>query len=225
MLLQSYGIDMDRAGRILEYFIKHSADNQDLRNLTEIHIELLLKWQNIANLIGLSNEREIAEFLYLDSFLALKRTNEYLLSEKIRISNIADIGSGAGFPSLFWSFFLPGANVTLFEPKRKKANFLREFIRIAGLKNYKVEEKMVQRESLSAQLIISKAAININDWPYFSISNLAGGGVAVSLLTEESEKIYTRAIKKTGKIAKSVLIEYELPYSLKRRLVGVAVKK
>lgn len=225
MFLLYSGMNSNKADKVVEYFSKYSPISDELNAFVRRHFELLLKWQNISNLIGITDEKEIAELLYLDSFIVLKCVSEFLKSENICISNIADIGSGAGFPSIFWFYFLPEAIVTFYEPKRKKANFLREFIRISGLKNYKVEEKMVQRKSLLTQLIISKAAININDWPRFAISNLLRGGVAVSLLSPNSEKIYSNALAKVGKIAKSVVIGYNLPYSQKNRFVGIIVKR
>jgi len=44
--------------------------------------------------------------------------------------DIADIGSGAGFPGLIWKLMVPGLRVTLIERKERRASFLE---RVAGL--------------------------------------------------------------------------------------------
>ncbi|MGB9599787.1 MAG: RsmG family class I SAM-dependent methyltransferase [Myxococcota bacterium] len=212
-------------GKIIEYFSRHSDNIEEINRVVKLHSNMLLRWQRIANLIGLSDARDIAEFLYLDSFKAIKLVSEYLKMEGVKIEEISDIGSGAGFPSIFWFYFIPDARVILYEPKRKKANFLKDFIRIADLKNYSVIEEMVDKESLQTELIVSKAAININDWVRFGISNVRRGGVVVSLLTEESMRIYDRSVEKVGRVLKRDYVEYLLPYSQKRRIVGIIFKK
>ncbi len=212
-------------GKIIEYFSRHSDNIEKINRVVKLHSNMLLRWQRIANLIGLSDARDIAEFLYLDSFKAIKLVSEYLKMEGVKIEEISDIGSGAGFPSIFWFYFIPDARVILYEPKRKKANFLKDFIRIADLKNYSVIEEMVDKESLQTELIVSKAAININDWVRFGISNVRRGGVVVSLLTEESMRIYDRSVEKVGRVLKRDYVEYLLPYSQKRRIVGIIFKK
>jgi len=210
---------------ILKCFGDYASDSKALGELIRIHFGLLVKWQRIANLIGLTREEEIAEFLYIDSFLALESVSEFLQKKNLSVSEISDIGSGAGFPSIFWSFFLPDVRVILYEPKRKKANFLKDFIRISNLKNYEIRELMVGKESILTDLIISKAAININDWSRFGISNVRHQGVVVSLLTDETMKIYSKTIEKTPRVSESVILKYTLPLSKKERFIGVLIKK
>jgi len=210
---------------ILKCFGDYASDSKALGELIRIHFGLLIKWQRIANLIGLTREEEIAEFLYIDSFLALESVSKFLQRKNLSVYEISDIGSGAGFPSIFWFFFLPDVRVILYEPKRKKANFLKDFIRISNLKNYQVRELMVGRESILTDLIISKAAININDWSRFGISNVRHQGVVVSLLTDETMKIYSQAIEKTPRVSESVILKYTLPLSKKERFIGVLIKK
>ncbi len=211
--------------KLVNLFSAHTNNSEVLNNIVRVHSGLLLKWQKIVNLIGLSDERDIADFLYLDSFFALKTVTDFLKSEGIVIKEISDIGSGAGFPSLFWTYFISDAEVVFYEPKRKKANFLRDFIRLSAFGNYSVKEEMVGKDTLRTQLIVSKAAINIHDWPGFGISNLGKGGILLSLLTQDSLGIYKESLKRTGKVGRSFLFDYILPYSDRKRFVGVVVRK
>lgn len=73
-----------------------------------------------------------------------RRNGEYSFSQAIRLRFAAcDIGSGAGFPGLALKIVLPETDITLVEPARKKAAFLRHVIRTLGLSGAKVLEAAV----------------------------------------------------------------------------------
>jgi 16S rRNA (guanine527-N7)-methyltransferase len=56
-----------------------------------------------------------------------------------------DIGSGAGFPGLPLAILYPRADVTLIEPRRKRANFLRAAARAIQASQFAVIEDRVER--------------------------------------------------------------------------------
>lgn len=210
---------------IINDFKTYIGGDGNIERVMRVHLSLLLKWQKIVNLIGVTSEREIAEFLYLDSFIALKNVAEFLLTRRIDIEEVSDIGSGAGFPSLFWFYFLPDVRVVLFESKRKKANFLREFIREAELKNYEIREEMVMPKRLQTDMIISKAAMPISNWTRFGISNVKKRGIVVSLLSAGSLSVYNKSLEKTPQVFESYVKEYRLPYSNTKREIAIIIKK
>ena len=55
-----------------------------------------------------------------------------------------DVGSGAGFPGIPIKLALPGKPVHLVEPRRKRANFLRQVARELQLADVHVIEKRVE---------------------------------------------------------------------------------
>jgi 16S rRNA (guanine527-N7)-methyltransferase len=57
---------------------------------------------------------------------------------------IADIGSGAGFPGLALAVALPGAEVNLVESQRRKCEFLERVRRAAGIENARVVPARVE---------------------------------------------------------------------------------
>jgi 16S rRNA (guanine527-N7)-methyltransferase len=91
-------------------------------------VALLLHWQRTTNLIAASNiprlyTRHVADSLQLAT--AIPRAIHYM-----------DLGSGGGFPGLVLACALadtPGAAVHLVESNGKKAAFLREAARAAGV--------------------------------------------------------------------------------------------
>uniref|UniRef100_UPI001969830A RsmG family class I SAM-dependent methyltransferase n=1 Tax=Klebsiella pneumoniae TaxID=573 RepID=UPI001969830A len=91
--------------------------NYDLKNFekkVKIYKELLSKFNRIHNLTHLKNIDE-------NIFDSIKILDFYDFS---KAKNIADIGSGAGFPPLVLTFLLQ-INFHIFEPNSKKATFLR----------------------------------------------------------------------------------------------------
>lgn len=92
------------------------------------YVELLLQWQQHTNLIARSTiphlwTRHVADSLQLLPLAPDART-------------WLDLGSGAGFPGLALACALaerPGAAVAMVESTGKKANFMREVIRLTGV--------------------------------------------------------------------------------------------
>jgi 16S rRNA (guanine527-N7)-methyltransferase len=52
--------------------------------------------------------------------------------------DIADIGSGAGFPGLIWKLMVPGLRVTLIERKERRVVFLERAVELLGLTDTRV---------------------------------------------------------------------------------------
>ncbi|HMB01358.1 MAG TPA: 16S rRNA (guanine(527)-N(7))-methyltransferase RsmG [Spirochaetota bacterium] len=90
------------------------------KNKLLVFIEELLLWNQKLNLIGTNNEKEIVIKHILDVLTPLS------CFRKIP-GNIADLGSGGGFPGIPLSIFLPH-RITLIESKQKKINFLNHII-------------------------------------------------------------------------------------------------
>jgi 16S rRNA (guanine(527)-N(7))-methyltransferase RsmG len=85
----------------------------------EAHYELLVRWNRILNLTSIESAQQVVERHYCESlFLAAHLPPGPL--------QIADIGSGAGFPGFPVAVVRPDCVVTLIEGHRRKAVFLRE---------------------------------------------------------------------------------------------------
>lgn len=87
------------------------------------------------NLTGLTSKERIINELVLDSLLPgpyLPDTGDYL-----------DVGSGAGFPAIPLKILKPGFRAHLVEPKKKKAGFLRQIVRLTELQKIKVIEDRI----------------------------------------------------------------------------------
>ena len=90
------------------------------------YLELLLSWNEKMNLTAIRDphtavRRHFGESLYLGHWVELN-------------GKLLDIGSGAGFPGLCLKIVFPELAVTLLEPVAKKRAFLKEVVRVCGMK-------------------------------------------------------------------------------------------
>jgi 16S rRNA (guanine(527)-N(7))-methyltransferase RsmG len=91
------------------------------------HYELLLHWNRKLNLISVHTESDIIERHYYESlFLGRHLPKDAAKNDSIEI---ADLGSGAGFPGFVVAIQRPDCAVTLIESHQRKAVFLREAAR------------------------------------------------------------------------------------------------
>ena len=81
------------------------------------YLDILVKWQRTHRLVGSGDRKWIIDKLLLDSLLFVA-----LLPPDAK--EIADLGSGAGFPGIPLAVVLPSARVCLIEARQKRTAFL-----------------------------------------------------------------------------------------------------
>ena len=74
-----------------------------------------------------------------------------------RRHQVADVGSGAGFPGIPLAVFLPDSRFTLLEPSAKKAAFLRNVAILASLENVEVAEIRLEEVERRFDLVVFRA--------------------------------------------------------------------
>jgi len=72
-------------------------------------------------------------------------------------NQVADVGSGAGFPGIPLAVFLPDSRFTLLEPSAKKSAFLRNAAILAGLRNVEVLETRLEDVGRRFDLVVFRA--------------------------------------------------------------------
>lgn len=108
-------------------------------NISQEQLELFKKYENFLtqtnknfNLTAILNLAGIVRQHFQDS-LALRK-----LIDLNKINSIADVGTGAGFPSIPLKILFPHLKVILLEVNKKKGQFLRDLIKILDLKDITV---------------------------------------------------------------------------------------
>ena len=114
----------------------------------QAHCELLLRWNKVLNLTSIGSLEKIVERHYGESlFLGTHMP--------FNVLQIADIGSGAGFPGIPIAVLRPDCSVTLIEANSRKAVFLREATR--HLANVRVLPRRAEAVEEAFDYAISRA--------------------------------------------------------------------
>ena len=114
----------------------------------EAHYHLLQRWNRSLNLTRIEDLEDAVERHYVES-LFVGRVLESLPQE------IADIGSGAGFPGVPLAILRPDCSVTLIESHQRKAVFLKEACR--KLANVRVLARRAEEVGETFDWVVSRA--------------------------------------------------------------------
>ena len=144
-------MDTVRIAALLQPFLgDRTLSDAQLSHLSG-YLDLLLKWNEKTNLTAVRQAEEIVPRHFGESLFVAK---ELVTAET---HTAADVGSGAGFPGLPLAISAPDARVTLIESNNKKATFLKEIIRVAGISNTSVFAGRAESSKDSFDLVTLRA--------------------------------------------------------------------
>ncbi len=133
-------------GELLEPFLdpanKQGLTADDLRHIST-YIDILQRWNARINLTAIRDEedlvtRHFGESLFVARFLFPNRSASPA-SSAVKAFDLADVGSGAGFPGVPVKLWAPGVALTLIESNQKKATFLKEVTRALTLTDVNIQ--------------------------------------------------------------------------------------
>lgn len=117
---------------------------------------LLKQWNQKMNLTAIDEEEEVFEKHFYDSILPMHSSIQ---------GNVADVGTGAGFPGIVWKIVNPKLNVSLIEPTGKRCTFLLEVIKELHLENIEVynerAEEHVKTHRQQYDVVTARAVANL----------------------------------------------------------------
>jgi 16S rRNA (guanine527-N7)-methyltransferase len=105
------------------------------------YIDLLRRWNARINLTAIRDEEEIVTRHFGESFFAASQLFPLCSSASsvVKAFEVADVGSGAGFPGIPIKLWAPEVWLTLIESNHKKATFLKELTRVLTLTNVNIQ--------------------------------------------------------------------------------------
>jgi len=135
-----------------------------------IYVDILLLWSSRLSLTAAKSAESIILEHLLDSL--------YIVPLLDRGFCVADIGSGAGFPGIPLAIVCPDVNFILLEPRRKRANFLREVTRQTNLQNVEVLEQRAEKLDVDRcfDLIVARAVGTVGNLLSLSAPLIKPGG-------------------------------------------------
>jgi len=114
------------------------------------YIDILQRWNARVNLTAIRDEEEIVTRHFGESLFAARHLFPLRSSVApvVKAFEVADLGSGAGFPGIPLKIWAPDISLTLIESNHKKATFLREVTRALTLTDVNIQN--ARAESLPA---------------------------------------------------------------------------
>lgn len=189
------------------------------------YMKLLLEWNEKINLTAITDEDEIIQKHFIDSFTVSKYIK---LSQKV-----IDVGTGAGFPGIPLKIIRDDIDITLLDSLNKRINFLQIVIEELNLKNIiaihsRVEEfgkNAKYRESFD--ISVSRAVANLSTLTEYLLPLIKIDGISICMKGSNiSEEIQNskKAINVLGGNIKNI-DEFCLPNSDIIRNIIIIEKK
>ena len=149
-------MDTARVAELLRPFTIDASLSARTLGRLQLYLDLLLRWNARMNLTAVRDPEQIVTRHFGESLFAA----QVLLSERegtAQSRNLADVGSGAGFPGIPMKLFAPQLELTLIESNNKKATFLREVIRALELDHAEVFCGRAEHWGKTADLVTLRA--------------------------------------------------------------------
>ncbi len=181
------------------------------------YLSLLSFWNRRLNLTAIREPELVIRLHFLDSLSVVP-----LLSAD---GSILDIGSGAGFPGIPIKLMLPKKPVYLLEPRRKRANFLRQAMRELKLADvHVVEGRAADLSGEPLPPMTETITRGFSDAPGFlevSGEVLAPNGIAFLMHGPKGAAVLDklRACLSSCGLSEGKSIHFELPFGGERRTV------
>ena len=177
------------------------------------YYELLVEWNKVMNLTGITEYDEVNEKHFVDSLAIIKAVN---MEE---IHSVIDIGTGAGFPGIPLKIAFPHLEVVLLDSLQKRIRFLDTVIEELGLEEVETlhgrAEDYAKRKEYREQfdLCVSRAVANLATLSEYCIPYICVGGSFVSYKSgnvEEELNGSKKAIRLLGGELSGV-VKFQLP--------------
>ena len=191
-------------------------------NQLEKYYEMLIEYNKIMNLTGITEKEEVYLKHFYDSLTISK------IIDLNKEETLCDVGTGAGFPGIVLKIFYPSLKITLVDSLNKRINFLNEVIK--ELKLEKIETVHARMEEYSKNniekfdVVTARAVAQMSFLLEVSVPMLKVGKYFVAMKGNiENELDYNNALIKLYS-TQNKIIKFKLPYEESNRTLIKVIK-
>lgn len=158
------------------------------------YYEMLVEWNKVMNLTGITEYEEVYEKHFLDSICIVKAFSEENIFSSVPQKKVIDIGTGAGFPGIPLKIVFPNIEITLLDSLNKRINFLNAVISDLGLTGIHTihgrAEDYAKNQKFRAKydFCVSRAVANLAVLSEYCIPFLKVGGYFISYKSGEVDE-------------------------------------
>lgn len=175
--------------------------------------ELLVEWNKVMNLTGITDYEEVNEKHFVDSLSIVKAI------DMESVQSVIDVGTGAGFPGIPLKIAFPHLKVVLLDSLNKRINFLNEVIAQLGLTDIKTIHGRAEDYAKQAEyrenfdLCVSRAVANLSTLSEYCLPYVSMNGMFVPYKSGEIDEELEnskKAVKFLGGKIENV-VKFQLP--------------
>ena len=184
----------------------------------ELYYKELLDWNAKISLTTITEPADAAIKHFLDSIL--------LLHYIPLTGGLIDIGTGAGFPGIPLKIMKPELSVVLVEAVRKKANFLKQIIRLLNLDGIEVYNGRIEAYSRSEAFdyAVSRAFSELGMFCRLAGPFIKPGGRLLAMKGSDEKELAAAQGMAAHGLTCSAIQTYELPLQKGRRSLIIMQK-